>query len=138
MAQGDPWTIMDWAKVAITGAGGAILTLGGMILKTAADHRREKADEGLRSRELSERVQKDQTDSDVAHADSMTRRFQALMDGYESRIKDLTNEVSALRDEVRNLRNSLDTQTRMCASCPHFQKAREHDALSAPVSTITP
>ena len=41
--------------------------------------------------------------SEVAAADGLTRRFQVLMDGYEIRIRDLTNEVSRLRSEVERL-----------------------------------
>lgn len=38
-----------------------------------------------------------------AQADSLTDRFQTLMDGYEIRIKDLTEEVKTLRNENRSL-----------------------------------
>jgi chromosome segregation ATPase len=36
-------------------------------------------------------------------------RIKNLIDGYEGRVKDLTEEVHALRDEVRNLRVALGT-----------------------------
>ena len=45
--------------------------------------------------------------ADVATADSLTRRFQLLMDGYERRIDDLTAQVENLSAEVVKLREEL-------------------------------
>ena len=39
--------------------------------------------------------------------DAITRRFQLLLDNYERRIKDLTDEVHGLRQEVAELRAAL-------------------------------
>src|ERR1700741_5490463 len=38
-----------------------------------------------------------------AQADDMTERFRVLMDGYEVRIRDLTDEVTSLRNAVSAL-----------------------------------
>lgn len=47
------------------------------------------------------------TAAEMTAADGLTRRFQVLMDGYEIRIRDLTNEVSRLRSEVERLAGVL-------------------------------
>lgn len=39
--------------------------------------------------------------------DAITRRFQTLIDGYESRVRDLMEEIHSLREEVRQLRQVL-------------------------------
>jgi len=40
--------------------------------------------------------------------DSLTKRFETLIDGYERRIEDLTHEVDLLRTEVVRLRQFID------------------------------
>lgn len=45
--------------------------------------------------------------ADAATADSITRRFSVLMDSYEHRIADLTEEVQNLRSEVRQNRDEI-------------------------------
>lgn len=49
---------------------------------------------------------------DAIQLDAITRHFEALIDGYEKRINDLTNEVHQLRDEVKKLRQALDARAR--------------------------
>lgn len=51
-------------------------------------------------------------EGDALRLDSITRHFQALIDGYEARVKDLTDEVEALRAEVQALRRALDKRPR--------------------------
>ena len=43
----------------------------------------------------------------AAVIDAITRRFQALIDGYEARVKDLLNEIQSLRNQVTELRDKL-------------------------------
>ena len=47
-------------------------------------------------------------EADVMAIDSVTASFKTLIDGYERRIEDLTKEVTALRIEVRELRQELN------------------------------
>lgn len=49
-----------------------------------------------------------ETEADAVALNSITSSFQTLIDGYERRIEDLTHEVSALREEVKDLRRALD------------------------------
>lgn len=49
---------------------------------------------------------------DAIQLDAITRHFEALIDGYEKRINDLTSEVHQLRDEVKKLRQALDARAR--------------------------
>lgn len=51
-------------------------------------------------------------DAAASKLDSMTRHFQALIDGYEARVKDLTDEIDALRVEIKELRQALDKRPR--------------------------
>lgn len=39
---------------------------------------------------------------------AIDQRLQMLIEGYEKRIVDLTEEVHSLRDEVKSLRHALD------------------------------
>lgn len=52
-------------------------------------------------------------EGEVAQLDGITRHFEALIDGYEKRIADLTSEVHLLRDEVKQLRKALDSRPRI-------------------------
>lgn len=56
----------------------------------------------------------DQADvkGDVLQLDSITRHFEALIEGYEKRIIDLTKEIDDLRDEIKALRKALDRRPR--------------------------
>jgi len=56
----------------------------------------------------------DQVDakSDAIQLDAITRHFEALIQGYEKRIVDLTTEIDALRDEIKDLRKALDKRPR--------------------------
>ena len=58
-----------------------------------------------------------------AHADDLSRRFKVLMDGYESRIRDLTDEVTNLRERIDELSSQLNERALACAGCPHFRIA---------------
>lgn len=49
---------------------------------------------------------------------AMTAQFRAIMEGYQSRVTDLSHEVSVLRSEVVSLRKTLDRQRLICGGCP--------------------
>lgn len=51
-------------------------------------------------------------EADAAQLDAITRHFQALIVGYEARVKDLTAEIDDLRNEVQALRQALDKRPR--------------------------
>jgi SMC interacting uncharacterized protein involved in chromosome segregation len=95
------------------GLGTAVVTGLGVWFRVKHDQKIE--DTQLREQVDNER--KNRIEADTAATDSMTRRFQALMDGYEGRIKDLTEEVQSLRDEVKTLRSQMDAQAKICAKC---------------------
>lgn len=52
------------------------------------------------------------SEGEAAKLDSITRHMAALIDGYEKRIDDLTQEVTALRAEIVDLRQALDRRPR--------------------------
>ena len=52
-----------------------------------------------------------EADADATALDSITHSFQTMIAGYERRIEDLTAEVNALRDEVKELRKALNAST---------------------------
>ena len=54
-----------------------------------------------------------EANADATALDSITKSFHTMIDGYEQRIADLTAEVTALRDEVRELRQALDKRPRV-------------------------
>lgn len=64
-------------------------------------------------RKIDAEVTKLEMDTEIAQLDGITRHFEALIDGYEKRIADLTSEVHSLRDEVRQLRKALDARPRV-------------------------
>lgn len=53
-------------------------------------------------------INKMDAEADKTALDSITSSFQTLIDGYEKRIEDLTAEVGALREEIKELRKALD------------------------------
>ena len=66
-------------------------------------------------------------------ADTITSRFKTLMDSYENRIADMTAEITALREELRQVKHALQVRTDACLSCPHFmdlEKQTHGDAAS--------
>ena len=54
-----------------------------------------------------------EAEGEAIQLDSITRHFETLIDGYEKRVKDLTDEVEALRKEVQSLRQALDKRPRL-------------------------
>ena len=105
-------TVYPWVKDLVTPVlVSSVTAVIGFITARLTLRREEKKDMAEaenRARELAEVERKDRIEADTAQADSMTRRFQALMDGYEARIEDLMDEVQHLRDEVKSLRKALD------------------------------
>jgi hypothetical protein len=101
------------------------LALVGVFASNRVSSRKDAADHEDRLNAAEDKERLDRIQADAAHSDSLTRRFQSLMDGYESRIKDLTDEVSGLRGEVRSLRQALDKQVRTCAGCPLFRSLQQ-------------
>lgn len=118
--------LREFAAASATGLFGFMLGL----LRLRYNRKTQNELNVQKEKEQAETDRKDQIDSDTARADSMTRRFVSLMDGYENRIKDLTEEVMALRDEVKNLRKALDMQMRKA-----FRKDTDPDA--SPTSAAT-
>lgn len=53
-----------------------------------------------------------ESDADAGISNMVTQRLKALIDGYDRRIADLTDEVHRLRDEVKELRKALDQRSR--------------------------
>ena len=133
-----PW-LKDVAWPAITAVGGAVGAFWLNVLRLRREERKDALEAEFTAKARAETDHKSQIEADVAQSDSLTRRFMALMDGYEHRIRDLTDEVIGLRAEVKNLRQSLDIQNRICSSCPGFRFARENqraeNASDAPAAT---
>lgn len=94
----------------------ALITAGlaylGVLITTRQSAKKDKEEYDERLEQVSEKGRLDRIQADTAHSDSLTRRFQSLMDGYENRIKDLTDELTTLRAEVRDLRAALAGQIR--------------------------
>lgn len=62
-----------------------------------------------------------QVEAHTLAIDAITRNFQVLISGYESRIGDLTREVELLRDEVGILQKALERRINICqTNCDNF------------------
>lgn len=61
-------------------------------------------------RKINAEAVKLEAEAEAAQLDSITRHFQALIEGYESRVADLVREVDDLRGEVLALRKALDAR----------------------------
>jgi hypothetical protein len=57
----------------------------------------------------------------IAHEDDLTQRFRTLMDGYESRIRDLTAEVQILRKRLEEVLAARPD----CLSCDRVTHASD-------------
>ncbi|TDX63982.1 hypothetical protein EDE12_106127 [Methylosinus sp. sav-2] len=75
---------------------------------------------------------KAEAEADAVYAGILNERFKALIDGYEKRIADLTAEVHGLRDEVKALRQALDSRTRAEA-----EDARRRAGLTGGATAIS-
>ena len=83
---------------------------------------------------LAARVEGDklrQATADATFVDGLTRRFKLLMDGYEAHIKDLSEEVSQLRSEIKHLHSLLTD--RVSQVCP---AAHECAYLKAAIQSV--
>ena len=58
----------------------------------------------------------------AAQLEAQNRRMELLNDGYENRIKDLTEEVHGLREEVKSLRQALDQRPKQ--DCEHCERRK--------------
>lgn len=86
-----------------------------------AAHRRASVDKQISD----QRLVVDQATADAAQSDALNRRIEVLMNGYEKRIADLTEEVHHLREEVSKLRTELEKRTRACMHCPWHVDAKD-------------
>lgn len=50
--------------------------------------------------------------ADATALEAVRKSFEALIEGYEQRVADLTREVDKLREEVKILRKALDQRPR--------------------------
>jgi hypothetical protein len=124
-------TFGSWLKDFLTPVLPPAIT--GYLGYAAAKHK-IRSDERLADQKQRVDDKKEIIAADAAQTDSMTRRFEALMDGYETRIHDLTHEVHQLREEVKSLRKALDQRTRACLDCPTFKDIPE---IEGPVNGAT-
>lgn len=117
-----PWK--DWGAAMITGVlalVGILVTVGFRTVDGRQARREQKsADE-----------RKIEHQADVMATQDLTARFRALMDGYEGRITDLTTEITSLRGEVRQLKQSLESHQNICRKCPYFDEKVQSSARSA-------
>ena len=94
----------DWLKSAAPIFAPVATLVGGWLVG-----RKERL---AKIKEMEDKHKKEADADTAAVIAAVTQRFQALIDGYEERIKDLKDEVHSLRDEVRNLRIALDQRPR--------------------------
>ena len=73
-----------------------------------------KIDERLREEQEQRLIHTENADQ----TNAMTAQFRAIMEGYQSRVTDLSHEVGILRLEVISLRKTLDRQRVICGGCP--------------------
>ena len=68
---------------------------------------------------------------------AMTAQFRAIMEGYQSRVTDLSREVIVLRTEIVSLRKALDRQRIICGNCPQLRHLlpSDDDAYDATTNT---
>jgi len=106
-----------WSTIAenISGVFIAFGTIIGAVVGWAAAKARLNFDTAQIHKEESEKrlismaeIRKEQEAVNIAQIKMITDRFQILIDGYEKRVDDLTQEVRGLRDEVHRLRFFID------------------------------
>jgi type II secretory pathway pseudopilin PulG len=105
---GDYASSLGWLGPLLVGIG----SIASAAVGWAAGKRSRRAEELLESKaqtsEADQRTAQARQDS-AAEIEATTKRFEALIDGYENRIADLTHEVDLLRAEVIRLREVIDT-----------------------------
>jgi hypothetical protein len=102
----------DWCKDVIMPGLGVFAT--GTIALLGWRHRVKEQDEAQGKADERERLHQENIDDA-----NINRRIQMLIEGYEHRLTDLTDEIKSLRSEVRSLRDELEHHRQVCATCPH-------------------
>jgi septal ring factor EnvC (AmiA/AmiB activator) len=89
---------------------------------------RERSDANLQevqraSVKMTTQVARDQARMtyDASTAQTLTERFKALMDGYEARINDLTQDIKEQRIRVRTLEANFNTHRSICNGCENYE-----------------
>ena len=83
-----------------------------------------------RRTEISEQRGRDDRRENANEIDAITKRFAALISGYEKRVVDLTNEVHEMRAEVIRLRAFIDQHFALFHDSPQAQDAKTDTASS--------
>ncbi len=100
-------TFKDWGGPVMA----AVIALSGVWYtqrsKVRLTRERDARDTERLQREAAERAKTGDRTFDIAATHDLTVRFKALMDGYEARILDLTNELRATKVELREARMEI-------------------------------
>ena len=100
------WPWRDWAVPLITGGfADAIASMTGFtkLKEIRASRDQAQADHDAKV--------------DEVQTQDLTTRFRALMDGYEARIKDLSDDNAKLRAMVRDLERDFEIYRTICDGC---------------------
>ena len=100
-----------------------ITAVASAVAGYAVANRTARSNEKIARIAHAEQVEKTVKAEDALSTNAMTKRFQVLLDGYESHIKDLTAEVQGLRTEVQQLRAVLACSRPDCALCLFREQA---------------
>jgi hypothetical protein len=114
--------IMDWDAIKVIGPSTVvgILTLVGTFYTMRG---KEKSDK------LQQNLNRDQAQMtlDASTAQNLTERYKALMNGYEGRIDDLSDELKDQRIRMRTLEREFSAHRSICSGCATFQQyMKEH------------
>lgn len=104
---------LPWKDLAAPIIGGAF-ALAGILINVFHNWFKDRRDHKLTQIKMDH-------EADVATGQDMTARLNALMDGYEARVRELTNDNKQLRD-------TLDRHVRVCSGCTNY--AERSRALS--------
>jgi uncharacterized protein involved in exopolysaccharide biosynthesis len=114
------WEFFQEYGVILGPALGGLFGYMAAIRKSRVDYAKIEAARDIEDRRTAAEQSHSGSDTIVQAMKQQNEQFVTLLDGYERRVGDLTQEVHALREEVKELRKALDGKPRMfCPECPN-------------------
>lgn len=111
------WAVMkDFATPLLT----AVAVLGGGVVTYFTTKLKTRSEEHLADEKQEQDREHNALIASIQINDSHTRQFQALLEGYQKHVDQLTKEVHSLRREVTRLRTALATRLSVCKGCEKF------------------
>lgn len=117
--------IREWMPAIIGGVVSLFVLIITVLSTRSVERTKIAAEHDKQTRIDTARLREAEIVNDAHQAQDLTARFRTLLEGYESRIRDLTTDLATLKAEDRLLHKLYDERTNMCNSCPYYLEHRK-------------